>query len=290
MKPIIEIDPDSGFCFGVTSSITKAETELRLPGRLYALGDLVHNSAEMDRLQNAGLKVVAHNSLSQIAGARLMLRAHGEPPSTYAEARRHNITVIDATCPVVLKLQQRIADSYNTASKNTQIVIYGKAGHAEVNGLVGQTHGNAIVVDGPEQLHKIDFSRPVILYSQTTRSLQGWHEMVNLIASMIQPGVEFQHFDTICRQVSGRVDGVRKFAASHTLILFVSGMKSSNGKVLYNECLNINPNSHLIESASKINPEWFQPMPGSIGICGATSTPRWLMEQARKKCLDIING
>lgn len=288
--PVIEIDPNSGFCFGVTASINKAETELKQPGALYALGDLVHNSAETERLQQSGLKVVSHAEMKQLGGSRLLLRAHGEPPSTYKRAEEYGIEIIDATCPVVLKLQQRIAASYNSSSPDTQIVIYGKAGHAEVNGLVGQTDGTAIVVDDADTLENIDFSRPVTLYSQTTRSLEGWKQMVEHLRSRMQPGVEFNYFDTICRQVAGRVDHVREFAATHKLVLFVSGRKSSNGKVLYNQCLTVNNNTHLIESANEIDRCWFTPMPESIGICGATSTPMWIMEQVRKKCEEIISN
>lgn len=287
--PRIEIDPNSGFCFGVTASINKAESELTQPGALYALGDLVHNSAETERLQNMGLKVVAHEQMPQLGGSRMLLRAHGEPPSTYTTAKANGIEIIDATCPVVLKLQQRIAASYSQWGENAQIVIYGKAGHAEVNGLVGQTDGTAIVVDDADSLNNIDFSRPVILYSQTTRSLEGWDKMVERIRSRMQPGVTFLHFDTICRQVAGRVENVRLFAAAHNIVLFVSGKKSSNGKVLYNQCRKVNTNTHMIESANEIDPAWFTPMPETIGICGATSTPRWIMEQVMLKCEELTN-
>ncbi len=288
--PVIEIDPNSGFCFGVTASINKAETELKQPGALYALGDLVHNSAETERLQQSGLKVVSHAEMKNLAGSRLLLRAHGEPPATYRRAKEFGIDIIDATCPVVLKLQQRIAASYASSDPGTQIVIYGKAGHAEVNGLVGQTDGTAIVIDDSDTFDNIDFSRPVILYSQTTRSLEGWKKMVERLRNKMQPGVEFQYFDTICRQVAGRVDHVREFAASHELVLFVSGRKSSNGKVLYNQCLKVNSNTHMIESADEIDNSWLTPMPASIGICGATSTPMWIMEQVRKKSEEIIRN
>lgn len=289
-RPKIEIDPNSGFCFGVTASINKAESELEQPGALYALGDLVHNSAETERLQNMGLKVVGHEQMTGLGGSRMLLRAHGEPPSTYASAKASGIEVIDATCPVVLKLQQRIAASYRKWGDSAQIVIYGKAGHAEVNGLVGQTDGTAIVVDDADSLECIDFSRPVILYSQTTRSLEGWDMMVERIRSKMQPGITFLHYDTICRQVAGRVENVRLFAAAHSLVLFVSGRKSSNGKVLYNQCRKVNANTHMIESASEIDSAWFNPMPETIGICGATSTPRWIMEQVRAKCEELTES
>ncbi len=285
---VVEIDPNSGFCFGVTASISKAETELRSSDRLYCLGDLVHNSAEMERLQQNGLISIDHTQISQIPGARLLLRAHGEPPSTYRIAKLHGISLIDATCPVVLKLQQRIKHTYLTCPGSTQIVIYGKAGHAEVNGLVGQTDGTAIVVDDETALSQIDFSRPVMLYSQTTQSLEGWSRMVQAIASRMEPGVEFSHFDTICRQVSSRVDHVRRFAADHQVIIFVSGSKSSNGKVLFSQCQHANPASHIIASSDEISPDWFPENISSIGICGATSTPRWLMEQVKGHISTIL--
>lgn len=285
--PLIEIDDHSGFCFGVTTSINKAEAELAADGPLYSLGDLVHNSAEMERLHKCGLTTVTHADMPALAGARLLLRAHGEPPSTYRAARRWGIEIIDATCPVVLKLQQRIHHAYTHNGPETQIVIYGKSGHAEVNGLVGQTEGTAIVVDDAATLDAIDFSRPVLLYSQTTMSLEGWNRMVERIASLMQPGVRFEHFDTICRQVSGRVDHLRRFAASHRLILFVSGSKSSNGKVLCGHCREENPLTYMVASPAEINPAWLMPVPESIGICGATSTPRWLMEEVAARCAEL---
>ena len=287
---VIEIDDHSGFCFGVTASISKAEAELKAGTPLYCLGDLVHNSAEMERLHSCGLTTVTHADMPSLKGARLLLRAHGEPPSTYADAKTQGIEIIDATCPVVLKLQQRINHAYHTCPPDTQIVIYGKAGHAEVNGLVGQTCGTAIVVDDADSLDAIDFSRPVMLYSQTTRSLEGWNRMVSRIEALMHEGTSFSHFDTICRQVSGRVDHLRRFAASHSIILFVSGSKSSNGKVLFNQCRQVNPRTYMVADASEIDTDWIAHSPASIGICGATSTPRWLMEQVRDRCADILHG
>lgn len=278
---IIEIDDRSGFCFGVTTSIHKAETELEKQNHLYCLGDIVHNSAEMERLRAKGLVSVTHDQMREIGPCKLLLRAHGEPPSTYQIAQEAGIEIVDATCPVVLKLQQRINHTYHTASPDTQIVIYGKAGHAEVNGLVGQTDGHAIVVDDADSLDKIDFNRPVALYSQTTRSLEGWQCMVERIREALAPGVEFTYVDTICRQVSGRVEHIRNFASKHHTILFVSGSKSSNGKVLFAQCHDVNPMTYMIGSPDDIKEEWFIDNPESIGICGATSTPRWLMEEVR---------
>lgn len=286
--PEIEIDDKSGFCFGVTASINKAEAELEHTSPLYCLGDIVHNSAEMERLRHKGLVSVTHDAMPKLAGCKVLLRAHGEPPSTYEAARRAGIEIVDATCPVVLKLQQRINRTYHTASPDTQIVIYGKAGHAEVNGLVGQTDGKAIVVDDADTLDAIDFSRPVALYSQTTRSLEGWSCMVERIRSRLNEGVEFSYTDTICRQVSGRVDHLRSFASRHDTILFVSGSKSSNGKVLFKQCHDVNPRTYMIGGPSDIEPDWFLHGPASIGICGATSTPRWLMEQVRDRVSELL--
>lgn len=282
--PVVEIDERSGFCHGVVTAIRKAEEELsRTPETLYCLGDIVHNGDEVERLERAGLATITHSDLSRLPGARVLLRAHGEPPSTYDTARRMGIEIIDATCPVVLRLQQRIKATYLESKAHPeaglQIVIYGKAGHAEVNGLVGQTEGTAIVVEDLSQLDgRIDFSRPIALYSQTTKSLEGLAEMIETINGRMQPGVEFRNYDTICRQVANRVAHLREFAACHDVVLFVAGAKSSNGKVLFNECRVVNPHTFLISRAADFEPQWIEGAE-SIGICGATSTPRWLMEQ-----------
>ena len=279
--PVIEIDARSGFCHGVVTAIRKAEEELERSTRpLYCLGDIVHNSDEVERLENKGLSTITHDDLRNLSGSRVLLRAHGEPPSTYSLADSLGIEIIDATCPVVLQLQRRIKSTYDNSDPRPQIVIYGKAGHAEVNGLVGQTNGEAIVVENPEQLSRLDFSRDIALYSQTTMSLQGLAEMVTEINRRILPGVKFEYFDTICRQVASRVDHLRDFARRHDVILFVAGAKSSNGKVLYNECRSVNSRSHLVSNPADFRAEWLDNA-GSIGICGATSTPRWLMEQVR---------
>lgn len=299
----IEIDSTSGFCFGVTTAIHKAEEEIDRTGSLYCLGDIVHNSDEVDRLERKGLKIINHSDISRLHDVKLLLRAHGEPPSTYRLAQENNIEIIDATCPVVLKLQQRIKASYDVpAQTRPQIVIYGKNGHAEVNGLVGQTNGEAIVVEGPDDLWRIDPSRPVVLYSQTTKSISGFREITTLIRSKLNPGVGFESFDTICRSVSNRVELLQKFAREHDVIIFVAGEKSSNGKVLYRNCLEVNPASHLISNPREISPEWFLPASAaadssreekvdeiSVGICGATSTPLWLMEQARQTLEQMLN-
>ena len=280
-SPIIEIDARSGFCHGVVTAIKKAEEELeRSDQPLYCLGDIVHNSDEVDRLERKGLSTITHDDLRRLSSSRVLLRAHGEPPSTYALARERDIEIIDATCPVVLRLQQRIKETYDNSSPRPQIVIYGKAGHAEVNGLVGQTNGEAIVVENLEQLSRIDFTRDIALYSQTTMSLQGFADMVSEISRRIAPGVKFESFDTICRQVANRVDHLRDFARRHDVILFVAGAKSSNGKVLYNECRSVNERAHLVSNPADFRSEWLDGAE-SIGICGATSTPRWLMEDVR---------
>lgn len=276
-RPVIEIDDKSGFCHGVVSAINKAEEELATGGKLYCLGDIVHNSDEVERLQHKGLETISHDDLGRLTNAKVLLRAHGEPPSTYETARRGNVTIIDATCPVVLQLQRRIKSTFDSRP-DCQIVIYGKAGHAEVNGLVGQTGGRAIVVENLAGLDRLDFDRDIALYSQTTMALQGFRDMIDEISRRKSPDTEFTFHDTICRQVANRVDHLREFAAAHDVILFVSGAKSSNGKVLYGECLSVNPSTHFIPNPSSLSLDMIQGA-GTIGICGATSTPRWLMEQ-----------
>ena len=281
----VEIDNDSGFCFGVVTAIRKAEEELEKTGTLYCLGDIVHNSDEVQRLSDKGLRIITHEEMEQLHDVKVLLRAHGEPPATYELARRNNIEIIDATCPVVLRLQQRIKQSFaTTENRRPQIVIYGKKGHAEVNGLVGQTAGEAIVIESIAELDRVDFTRPIALYSQTTKSLTGFKEVIDEIQRRMAPGVPFQNYDTICRQVANRVEKLQHFARNHDVILFVAGKKSSNGKVLYGNCLEVNPATHLISNASEINPEWIEGA-DSVGICGATSTPRWLMEEVKWKIL-----
>jgi len=291
----IEIDKDSGFCFGVTTAIRKAEEELDRSGRLYCLGDIVHNAEEVERLRAKGLITITHEQLHCLHGVKVLLRAHGEPPETYRIAQRNNIEIIDATCPVVLKLQQRIKATFDAARDKTpdarpQIVIYGKRGHAEVNGLVGQTDGSAIVVEGPDGLDKIDFKRPVALYSQTTKPLEGFKEIIDAIsaAKSADGDDNFTYYDTICRSVANRVPHLRRFAAGKELVLFVAGAKSSNGRVLFNECRAVNPRTHLIAGPDEIDPAWLEGV-GDIGICGATSTPSWLMERVSER-VDILTA
>ena len=284
----IEIDSGSGFCFGVTTAIRKAEEELEKGGILYCLGDIVHNGMECERLKDMGLVTINHADMRELHDVKVLLRAHGEPPETYELARRNNIEIIDATCPVVLQLQKRIKQQYNanahspgqSVKSDAQIVIFGKKGHAEVLGLVGQTDSSAIVIENFDEVKRLDFTRDIYLYSQTTKSLDEYHRIIDYIQSHISPGATFKSFDTICRSVANRMPNISQFAARHDLILFVCGRKSSNGKVLYNECLRVNPNTHLVEDAQEIEPSWLDGIQ-SVGICGATSTPRWLMEQCR---------
>lgn len=285
----IEIDEGSGFCFGVVTAIDKAEEELRKGKKLYCLGDIVHNNKEVERLRKMGLITINHEEFEQLHDAKVLLRAHGEPPSTYDIARKNNIEIIDATCPVVLRLQKRIKQEYDSAEtkEDPQIVIYGKNGHAEVLGLVGQTNGRAIVIEKLEEVKTLDFTRDIRLYSQTTKSLDEFREIVKYIREHIASGATFEFYDTICRQVANRMPNIRTFAASHDLIFFVSGKKSSNGKILFNECRKVNPNSHLIDGPEEIDRSLLTGI-ASIGICGATSTPKWLMEKVSEHIRRIL--
>jgi 4-hydroxy-3-methylbut-2-enyl diphosphate reductase len=280
---VVEIDKDSGFCFGVVNAINHAEKELALSDTLYCLGDIVHNSQEVARLQDKGLQTINHEQLAEMRFKKVLLRAHGEPPSTYETANRNNIRIIDATCPVVLQLQKKIRKYFlHSDIKISTIVIFGKIGHAEVNGLVGQTEGHALVVEKKEDLNHLDFDKDIYLFSQTTMSVDDFREIVEEIQNRIGQGHRFMYFDTICRQVANRIPNIRKFAARNDLILFVAGTKSSNGKVLFGECKRANPNTRLVSGPGDIDMEWLQGVK-TIGICGATSTPKWLMEDVAKK-------
>ena len=275
----VEIDEGSGFCFGVVTAIHKAEEELAKGETLYCLGDIVHNSREVDRLKTMGLITINREEFKQLKNAKVLLRAHGEPPETYMIARENKIEIIDATCPVVLRLQKRIRQGYLADSdEEKQIVIYGKSGHAEVLGLVGQTDGKAIVIEKAEEAQKLDLNKSIRLFSQTTKSLDEFQEIVEYFKQHISPEATFEYYDTICRQVANRMPKLREFAATHDLIFFVSGKKSSNGKMLFEECLKVNANSHLIDNEKEIDPSLLQNVK-SIGVCGATSTPKWLMEK-----------
>ena len=289
----IEIDNGSGFCFGVTTAIKKAEEELAKGTTLYCLGDIVHNGMECERLKQMGLITIDHAEMARLHNVKVLLRAHGEPPETYELARRNNIEIIDATCPVVLQLQKRIKLQYEASPLTnhqspltTQIVIFGKKGHAEVLGLVGQTDGRAVVIEQFDEVRRLDFQHDIFLFSQTTKSLDEFHRIIEYIQQHISPEATFKSFDTICRSVANRMPNISQFAARHDLILFVCGRKSSNGKVLFNECRRVNPNTHLVEGPGEINPAWLHDV-DTVGICGATSTPKWLMEQCRDAILAL---
>ena len=279
----VEIDKGSGFCFGVVNAIQSAEKELTIDKELYCLGDIVHNSQEVARLQKKGLRTINHDDLKNMHNKRVLLRAHGEPPSTYETAERNSIQIIDATCPVVLQLQKKILKHYKGMNPlNSQIVIFGKSGHAEVNGLVGQTDGKAIVIEKITDLDLLDFNKNIYLFAQTTMSVHDFKEIVAEIQTRMHKNADFRYFDTICRQVANRIPHIRKFAACHDLILFVAGEKSSNGKVLLSECIKANANTYLISNPADIIPGWLENVQ-SAGICGATSTPKWLMEDVARK-------
>lgn len=280
----ITIDNKSGFCSGVTSAIHAAEKELRQSKRLYCLGDLVHNSSEMDRLRHLGLEVITYDQFKSLKNERVLIRAHGEPPSTYEIARQNNLTLLDYSCPVVLKLQKRIKTGFDQMSAQSgQVVIYGKPGHAEVIGLNGQVSDKAIIISSPDNLTGIDFTKPVVLFSQTTKDETGFHQVAEAIKqAMIKSGIDPHKSliinNTICRHVSKRVPQLRKFASEHDIVIFVSGVKSSNGQFLFSICREVNPRCYLISDATQLKKEWLHAT-DSVGICGATSTPMWLMEE-----------
>lgn len=271
----------------MVNAIRKAEEELEKSGRLYCLGDIVHNNSEVTRLQEKGLITIDHDTFARLHDVKVLLRAHGEPPETYRIARENRIEIIDATCPVVLQLQRKIKQSYEQSDpEREQIVIYGKRGHAEVNGLVGQTDGHAVVVEGVEDFDRLDFTKKIKLYSQTTKSVEGLQSVVEEITRR-SGGEPPEYHDTICRQVANRIPNIRNFAHQHDLILFVCGRKSSNGKVLYEECRKENPNTHMVSDVSEIDAAWLAGR-DSIGICGATSTPKWLMEEVARYVSDSL--
>ncbi|MDE7403327.1 MAG: 4-hydroxy-3-methylbut-2-enyl diphosphate reductase [Muribaculaceae bacterium] len=293
---MIEIDANSGFCFGVVTAIQKAEAELGHGEQLACLGDIVHNASEVERLRRAGLRTITHEDLKDISEGSVLLRAHGEPPSTYTSLKARGTRIIDATCPVVLRLQKRIKKAYDTALSEYQagerqdmpvILIYGKKGHAEVNGLVGQTDGNAIVIENMEALDTIDLDKDILLYSQTTKSLEGFREIVENIKLRKTHG-RFDWFDTICRQVATRSEKIKEFARTHDTVIFVTGAKSSNGKVLLQECQKVNTNTQVVTDASDLKAEWFRDAK-KIGICGATSTPAWLMEEVAERIREMLD-
>lgn len=280
----ITIDEYSGFCFGVTSAIEAAERELQ-KGQLFCLGDIVHNGQEVERLDKLGLETIDYDDLRTLHNVRVLLRAHGEPPSTYHIARRNNIDIIDASCPVVLHLQKRIRETYQSLhGKNTgaQIVIFGKKGHAEVIGLEGQTNNTAIVIEHIADLNKIDFTRPIYLFSQTTKSVEEFETIVEEIKK--ESTAHFEYHNTICKNVANRVKRLQAFAQSNDVVIFVGGQKSSNAKVLYNNCLEVNPSTIFVSSTEDITTDILQlcHQAERVGICGATSTPKWLMENVKQ--------
>lgn len=277
----ITVDQNSGFCPGVVSAICKAEEQLAAADRLYCLGDIVHNSEEVSRLEQLGLCTIDHEQMQQLHQTRVLFRAHGEPPSTYIMAERNGIEVIDATCPVVLQLQKRIKKVYDQ-QPGVQIVIYGKKGHAEVNGLVGQTMGTAIVIESEQDLDKVDFSRPVRLFSQTTMPVDTFRQLADTMCSRMQSREDFEYRDTICRQVANRIPHLREFARQHDVVLFVSGKKSSNGKALFGVCHEENPRSYFVSHPEEVTVEMLSGAE-TVGICGATSTPKWQMEAVLEK-------
>jgi 4-hydroxy-3-methylbut-2-en-1-yl diphosphate reductase len=287
MNMQVNIDQKSGFCFGVINAISIAEKYLDQHGSLFCLGDIVHNNKEIERLREKGLIIINHDDMKQLYNTRVLIRAHGEPPQTYSLALNNNIEIIDASCPVVLKLQSRIKKGFNDVMENQgQVIIFGKPGHAEVVGLLGQTQGKAIVVNELSDLDMIDFAKPINLYSQTTQSIEGFHSLVTEIKNRIHNHAckenpeHFKPFDTICRQVANRGPHLAKFASEHDVIIFVSGKKSSNGMYLHNICKQNNPNSYMISDTDEIQQEWVTGA-SNIGICGATSTPKWLMEKVK---------
>ncbi len=285
----IVIDKKSGFCFGVINAIQMAEQALNAEGKLYCLGDIVHNNMEVDRLRQSGLATISHEQYYRLSNCKVLIRAHGEPPQVYEHARKNNIQLIDATCPVVLKLQKRIQSSYDEAKgQGGKIVIYGKKGHAEVNGLIGQIEGDALIIESPKDLKNIDFNQPIRLFSQTTKSIDGFQKIAAEIIQKAANPLQVKINDTICRQVANRVPQVREFAGQYEVIIFVSGRKSSNGKLLYEVCKQQNNNSYLISEPNEINTSWFEGIE-SVGICGATSTPHWLMELIASKIEHVAN-
>lgn len=272
----VEIDPRSGFCHGVVRAVEQAENYLQYSPRLYSLGAIVHNSVELERLKKKGLEILSIEEVEQLHDDVILVRAHGEPPETYELARRNRLQVIDCTCPVVLKLQERVRETWQRIrASGGQVVIFGKKGHAEVNGLVGQTDGEAIVISSAEDLSGIDFSRPVALFSQTTKDPD---EFRQIAARIREERPDAEVYDTICRQVVHRHQSLVEFAQNHSVILFVSGRESSNGKVLFELCRGVNTRTYRVENASQINPNWLQDG-DFVGICGATSTPKWQLEE-----------
>jgi 4-hydroxy-3-methylbut-2-enyl diphosphate reductase len=276
---LVALDEKSGFCFGVIRAIEKAEQLLDSGVALYSLGEIVHNSVEVNRLKAKGLRVINREQFEALRKATVLIRAHGEPPQTYELAQRNGITLIDATCPVVLHLQSSIGESYQRLhAQGGQLVIFGQRGHAEVNGLVGQAQGDATVIESVDELSLLDLSRPITLYSQTTKSLEQFAQLRSEIRRRLPAPLTLDAHDTVCRQVSHRKPHLREFAGAHNVVVFVSGRNSSNGKELYQACIEANARSYMVEDADELQAAWFVGC-SSVGVCGATSTPRWLMRK-----------
>ena len=285
----ITIDDKSGFCFGVVNAITKAEESLSTIDKVFSLGDIVHNRVEVQRLEKLGLESVNHDKIASLSGESLLIRAHGEPPVTYTIAEKHGVNIIDATCPVVAKLQKSVGDAHKIMKKcGGQVVILGKNGHAEVIGLVGQTDGSAIVIENELDLEKLNFKKPIFLLSQTTQSLSLFERVKSIIIQKAQDNSNVTIMDTICRQVANREPHLKNFSKEHDVIVFVSGKKSSNGKVLFEVCKGVNSRTYNIEDESEIVTEWFEGAK-SLGICGATSTPKWIMKRVADAINTIVN-
>jgi 4-hydroxy-3-methylbut-2-enyl diphosphate reductase len=280
----VETDDKSGFCFGVVRAISKAEEETGANGTIYSLGDIVHNDLEVERLNKKGMQTINHGELEKMKEGTVFFRAHGEPPESYQKIREKGLKLIDATCPVVLRLQQKMRTAYEEMKeKNGQIAIYGKIGHAEVKGLSGQTNHEAIILEKEEDVRLLDPSKPVVLFSQTTKSPEVFKKIAEAIKQRALDGVEVKINDTICRQVSNRTPHLQEFARKHDVVIFVGGAKSSNARSLYQACFAINPQTYFISSPEDLQPLWFASRPKSTGVCGATSTPVWLMETVAEK-------
>ncbi len=289
---VVEIDKKSGFCFGVQNAVKIAEKTLLKGEKVFSLGPIVHNDKEVERLSTLGLVSINHTEFNNLRDCKVLIRAHGEPPETYLTAEKNNISIIEATCPIVKRLQSKIRETWlRTKEGNGQVVIFGKPGHAEVVGLLGQINNEGILVSGPEDIEKIDITRPVYLFAQTTMSVNEYRRFTAILSARMnesgikQPEQKLIINNTICGQVSNREPHLKTFAKKHDIIIFVSGRESSNGRMLYSVCRNVNPDTHFISSVEEIQKEWFKGK-NSVGICGATSTPKWLIEHVR----DIISN
>jgi 4-hydroxy-3-methylbut-2-en-1-yl diphosphate reductase len=290
---LVEIDKRSGFCFGVRNAVEIAEKALLRGEKVFSLGPIVHNDKEMERLLSLGLVTINHDEFRKLQNCNVLVRAHGEPPETYLIAEKNNIRIIEATCPIVKKLQSKISETWmNLKKDNGQVVIYGKPGHAEVIGLLGQTNNEGILITGPADINKIDASRRVALFSQTTMDINEYNYIKELVykkmkdLGVLDPVQNLELNNTVCGQVSNRESHLKVFARNHDIIIFVSGKESSNGRMLYAACKSVNPDTYFVSSTEEIDSSWFTGK-SSAGICGATSTPKWLIEKIRDLILNI---